>query len=77
MSPLTWIISYGLEFVIIAALTAIICCASFFKETELSLLFTVLVLFTMAELAFGMMVRLHVIDRQQVPVHLPARWRST
>lgn len=53
---MTWVISYGLEFVIIAALTAVICCASFFKETELSLLFTVLLLFTMAELAFGMMV---------------------
>ena len=57
VSPVVWIISYGLEFIIIAALTTAICCASFFKETDPSLLFLVLLLFTVAELAFGMMVR--------------------
>lgn len=57
VSPAVWTISYGIEFVLIALLTAAICCASFFGGTSFSLLFLALLLFTIAELAFGMMVR--------------------
>ena len=56
ISPLVWVFSYWIEFFIIAALTTVICCASFFHSTSPSLLFTVLLLFTTSELAFGMMI---------------------
>ena len=57
VGPLSWALTYCVVFGLISTGLAILCHTSFFSATSFSLLLAVILLFTMSQIAFAIMVR--------------------